>query len=415
LRAAWAALLTLVAMPAAARAEPLLIREPAWNGLSKLAELARAGGMPTGVHAPVRVADLDAKDSLLIVHPTSALPVSELAAFLRRGGRLAVADDFGRGEGLLRTFGMGRSEPDPSIEAASLRGNRGLLLAKRQSEHPLSQDVLAIATNHPAVLFHRALSPVFALGEQRGAVVLSGAVGDGRLVAISDSSVLINNMLQLDDNRRFAENLLRYLRAERGGRLYLADSETRWIGSAGAFDAQDPLRSISDVLARVAVVELPRPVVVALTAMFVVLLVLWTVHALPRRAAYERRAIETPECRAGFAGRVRHAERKRGDYTAPLLMFRDELESQLLHNVGLPARSTRRRELLSALRKQRMSQAEVDATQRLLEELDALQLAAQSPTLRVSRRKFATLADAGRRILASSARRARADAPRLSP
>src|SRR5262249_41011705 len=60
--------------------------------------------------------------------------------------------------------------------------------------------------NHPATL-RSTLPPAYAFAPG-AALVVEGRVGKGSFVAIADPSVLINNMLEIDGNRAFAEGLV---------------------------------------------------------------------------------------------------------------------------------------------------------------------------------------------------------------
>ncbi|MDH5491251.1 MAG: hypothetical protein OEY14_04805, partial [Myxococcales bacterium] len=159
---------------------------------------------------------MERDDSLLIVYPTRALPASGLSEFLGRGGRIALADDYGSGESLLRVYGITR-RPGVRGDPATLRSNPGLPVARAAIQHPLTEGVGTLVTNHPAILEHAELRPIFALEGDADGLLLTGAVGEGRLLALSDPSVLINNMLEFRGNRRFARNLLRYLGGDEAG------------------------------------------------------------------------------------------------------------------------------------------------------------------------------------------------------
>lgn len=390
----------LVVGPSTARAERLSLRNRAWNGLSELFDLSRDATPRVALAERLDVARLGSHDALLIVHPQTALPVSELAMFLRRGGRLAIADDFGTAQSLLHAFGIGRHTVAPSTKAHPLRGNAHLLLAEPRGRHPLSQGIVALATNHAQVLYHPQLAPLFAFDDgSASAMVLSGAVGSGRLVAISDSSVLINHMLVLEDNRLFARNLVRYLMEGREGTLHLVDGDTTFAGAFGARGANDPMRGISDALARVATLALPKVAVVAMTAVLALMLLAAAASVLPRNASYTRRWVRTPACVAGYAGLVHHHSQRRGNFLAPALQLGIELDHRLATLVGI-RHPPQRPELLQQLRTRMPGEAEMTDVRALLATLDRLHARAQRETVRVSQRQFVELVARGRRILA---------------
>jgi hypothetical protein len=398
--------LTLVFVAFRAHAEDLAVGEHGWNGLSKLLELARADG-PVLTPEQIDVEALGASDALLIVHPTSTLPTAELASFLRRGGRLAVADDFGTGRSLFALFGMGVHAPNPD-GLRTLRDNPALPVASPVVGHALADGVDALVTNHPQVLHHPLLAPIFAFGgsagtaSAQGAVVLSGAVGQGRLVAIADASVFINNMLEFRGNRVFAHNLVRFLRGSvPQTRLIIADSQTRWQVGLRKLTTDHPLARLSLALNRVARPHLPPLAVVALSIALAGVLLSAAATSLPKRSAYARRAyLQSEEVPAGMAGRVNHYANADRSLLGPLLVLKRELE----HRMGALARASgqqQRKQVLELLRAQGLAAAALDELSELLRAIDRLEQASLgSPNARVSARLFSDLVASGRRILA---------------
>jgi hypothetical protein len=392
--------LWLVFASSSVRAEELSVRQRGWNGLSKLLELARADG-PVLTPDQIDVEGLGMTDALLIVHPTAPLPNAELANFLRRGGRLAVADDFGTGRGLFAVFGMGLHEP-ATAGLHTLRGNPALPVASPVVGHALADGVDALVTNHPQVLHHRLLAPIFSLSGEQGAVVLSGAVGQGRLIAISDASVFINNMLEFRGNRVFARNLLHFLRGSAAqSRLTIADSDTRWQAGLRKFATDHPLTRLSGALSRVAKPHLPPLAVVALSIALAGLLLSAAATSLPRRSAYARRAyLQSEEVPAGMAGRVSHYATADRNLLGPLLVLKRELEHRMVA-VARIAGQPQRQQVLQTLREQGVGVATVDELAELLRAVDRLEeTALAAPSTKVSARLFSELVTSGRRILA---------------
>src|SRR5690606_38491163 len=163
--------------------------------------------------------------------------------------------DFGAGGSLLDVFQIGRGPPSTE-RALKLRGNAALLVARPVGSHRLTTGVPALVANHPAIVYHRSLEPIFELtaGE---ALVLAGAVGPGRLVVLSDPSVLIDNMLELRGNRTFAENAIDYLDDARGGRLFVVGPRARLAGRFGEPGADRLLHDLRASLEQVAGLRLP--------------------------------------------------------------------------------------------------------------------------------------------------------------
>ena len=386
----------LVFGPVRAKAEDLRFQNQAWNGLSELLEAAAEDG-PVQTPKTIDVTQLSGSEGILVVHPVSSLPAAELAKFMRRGGRVAVADDFGAGSRFFGTFGMTMSQPGPSLPQL-FRKNPALPIASPIIAHALADGVGGMVTNHPQVLQHPSLTPVFGLTGEHGAVVLSGAVGSGRLVAISDASVLINNMLELSGNRAFARNLARYLRgADAHGRLLIADSATEWEPSGRSL--RHPLDELKSTLARLSHPQLPRLAVIVFSTALAGLLLGVAATSLPRSSAYARRAyLQSVECNSGMAGRVSHYAAGDRSLLAPLLSLKRELERRAADSVRASAQ-LQRVDLLRALTAAGHRPQLSEELGRFMAEVDRLQDASAIHAAPVSVRQFSELVATGRRIL----------------
>ncbi|MBX3248881.1 MAG: hypothetical protein KF901_17020 [Myxococcales bacterium] len=337
-------------------------------------------------------------DALLIIHPTRALPRASLASFLRSGGRVAIADDEGESASFLSLYGVERARYGPGPEALLLRGNPGLPLATPHVEHPLTEGVRGVVANHPATLHHADLDPVL-LFEPGSALVLAGAVDEGRLIVIGDSSLFINNMLRFRDNRRFVGNLLRYL-GERGGRVLVVSPETRFEGRHGA--QRDALARLEDWLARAAKADLPPLALRLLTLVLLAILFVFAVSTLPRRSPYSAAELGLePPRGGGYASRVSFFARRADARVHSALVYKYELEEELTQRLGLP-RSPRLKDVLDAAARAGLSTSERDALRQLLVTLDRLRaqvdLPPKPPT--VSPTELARMVDTGERLLA---------------
>jgi hypothetical protein len=367
-----------------------------WNGLAELLAVAAESGIEVRAPARIELSALTARDGLLLVYPVAPPPRSDLTAFMYEGGRLALADDFGQGRALLDGFRIERRAPMVAGDAQRLRGNRNVLIATPRVRHPLASDVLALVTNHPRALHHAALDAIFGFDEQPGALVLAGAVGRGRLVAIGDSSVLINNMLEFSGNRAFARNLVRYL--AQGGRLWIAAAGSELVGTYGDASAADPLADLREGLARLSQVRLPAAAVQASAAAMALLLLFVAASALPRRSSLLRAvSLPTTETLSGFAGRVRFFAREGSDLRAPLLAFKLELERELTDLLRVPSPPSPL-QIEAALSTAGHPEPLVRSVRALLLELSAHALPAPPA---MTPRKFHALVAEGDRILAA--------------
>lgn len=225
-----------------ARATPLDPKGQDWEGLAQLVSIAQAelGTQRVVVTSKADMRVLGRGDALFLVHPQSSLDVDELSAFMHAGGRVVLLDDYGTGDELLERFGI-RRVPMPSRPAQMLRGNPAFAIAEPASTHSAVRDVGRVVTNHATGLDHKALSAVLVVrGEGEPDVLLSvaGAVGQGRLLAVGDSSVVMNSMLRYPGNRQLALALVRYATEDdvwgkREGKLYVMANDFETTGSFG--------------------------------------------------------------------------------------------------------------------------------------------------------------------------------------
>lgn len=234
-----------VAAPVRARAEAFDVGDTSWEGCSELLALARS---ELGAARVVPVATLDweglrAEDGVLVLHPLHALSADDSSAFMKAGGRLAILDDFGRGDETLSRFRIERTAM-PIRPVTALRNRAALAIAEPIVEtiaghssgpHPIVAGVDRIVTNHATALRHPNLSPVLrvrAVGEPDAILAVAGVVGDGRLFAMGDPSAITNQMLRYPGNRAFAVGLVHYLvdvdrEPRAGGRLFIVTNQFR--------------------------------------------------------------------------------------------------------------------------------------------------------------------------------------------
>lgn len=362
-----------------------------WNGTSGLLEVGREQDAEVEVVTRLDLGTLTPADGLLVLYPTEEMPAGELSAFMRAGGRVALADDYGAGDSLLGLFRIGRADPNAdATDVLRLRGNRALLVARPESPHPLGDGVSSLVTNHPRVLFHADLEPIFTLGAGQ-AVVLAGAVGQGRFVAIGDPSIFINNMLQLDGNRRFASNLLLYLRGSGSGRVLVVEPGGRIVGRYGEPGADRPLHDLRALLERAAALALPAPALRILALAVAVILVLLVAGVVPRTSPYQATAMFREELvPGGLWGRVEWYRARSSDLLEPTLVYKLELEAALAARLGIriggpgargdAARRTHAQEMIDAMRARGMTSSEIDDARRLLDELAGLASGATNGT-----------------------------------
>jgi len=108
-------------------AGPFEVNDATWEGGSELYEIAKTELGPERVK-PVATLDwstLKADDAVLVLHPTQPIDAGEASDFMKQGGRLAIVDDFGRGDEILHRFKIERV-PMPLRPVGMLRQNAEL-------------------------------------------------------------------------------------------------------------------------------------------------------------------------------------------------------------------------------------------------------------------------------------------------
>lgn len=359
--------------------------QPRWDGLDTLLRTARDSGTELLARDVLDLGRLDSRDALLIIAPEAALPTGALTTFLREGGRIALLDDFGAGERLLSTYQVTRL-PAPSGDVPALRDDRQLLIAYPASDHPLVEGVDLLLTNGASALHHRELKPVFTFGHTESALVLAGAVGGGRLVAIGDGSLLINQLMILPAHQRFAKNLLGYLKRP-GGRVFLVDAHTHVEGSYGGPSARG-LSQVDGFLKRFSHPDLPPGMLSLLGLGLCAIAGVIVVGGLPRRSPYVRsELLPRASVYAGFGARVTLRERDAPNLIWTLLDYRRELVAELTRRLGLSAPATTA-QIVERARAANLPEASQNALFALLSQLEQLAGAADAqakpPRIRVN-------------------------------
>ncbi|QLH76884.1 DUF4350 domain-containing protein [Halosimplex rubrum] len=206
---------------------------PTWEGTSELRTIADGQGAE-----PVIIQNTTSYDVVnesatvgVILSPESQYTQSEatrIGQFIRSGGTLIIAEDFGdESNQLLSRIGVdarvdGRllrderfHDASPSMpvvsdtqESSYTEGVTQMTLNRGTSVRPNGADVLAYSSNYSYLDENRngELDDSEVL-EQR-AVATVESLGSGEVVLISDPSIFINAMLERDGNRAFARNLM---------------------------------------------------------------------------------------------------------------------------------------------------------------------------------------------------------------
>ena len=238
-------LLVSVFAPAISSSEDFAIYNTGWNGTSGLAvstynlgkfspsfELTKTGTSMEVVQMGLEELDLDPGSSALaIIGPSVDFTASEgtlVGDFVRNGGTLLLADDFGTGNDLLE--GMGAESRISGKLAMDLAFNKKpeFSVCFDLREDPLVKNVSALLLNYPSSIdINPATTKPIAytsvaswldlnndmlqeFGEPRGPFVVMAreTLGAGSIVLLSDPSLLINGMQEYLNNSALSDNIV---------------------------------------------------------------------------------------------------------------------------------------------------------------------------------------------------------------
>ncbi|MCU1280016.1 MAG: hypothetical protein JWM53_3562 [bacterium] len=177
-----------------------------WNGLGRLHDEAVAAGCALSATETLDWSALDARDVVWFVYPRTAVDGGMLRRYLEAGGRAVLADDFGASDAALAALSIRRLRGElRGVDRYD--GNAALPIARQTMSTELSVGISNVVANHPA--FFSTPNPATYSFSPGAALVVEGRLGKGYFVAIADPSVLINNMLDVDDNLAFARALVK--------------------------------------------------------------------------------------------------------------------------------------------------------------------------------------------------------------
>jgi hypothetical protein len=351
--AQWALVAVLLSVLLGARsaaAKPFDLSGHDWEGCADLAQLARA---ELGTHAyptsSVELGDLTPEDALILIHPEQPLDFANLGSFMRAGGRVVLLDDFGRGDGLLRYFGIQRVAL-PIQPAEMLRHNPQLPIAEPAGPHPLTSGVGRVVLNHATGVTNPDLSPILVVrgqGEPDVLVAISGTVLKGRLFVVGDASIVMNSMLRYPGNKALAKNMLAYAASadapdRKPGRVFLLSGAFDLRGGYGNASDRSAgaawLRAIRDFVATVQHEGMPPFVAYFLSVSLGLALVLWTGSRAGKVHSATTPRYSRPIPLAAQGGVAGHAAVVGGDRTSralALLELKSALEEDLTILLGL--------------------------------------------------------------------------------
>jgi hypothetical protein len=348
-----------------AHADPFEVKEGDWEGCSGLFELARSelGDARVVAWSALDWSELKPEDAILLIHPENAISADKLAAFLRAEGRVAVLDDFGAGDKILERFGIERVAP-PEHPLLTLRHNRDLPIAEPVADaigagasgvHATVENVERVVTNHPMGLRNPKLTPVLKIRSVDEPDVLLALAGDfevprrGKLLAMGDPSVLINQMLRYPGNRAFAIGLLHWLAESggqsRGGRVIIITNRFSELGRFAGMDAlknevENRLKDTEQELRRLFHGGLSGVVGMSIAALVAFGIGVWTTTVASR--VYRRRVPSFARAvplvaQGGAAGRAAMLLAPSTPRALAVIELKSALEEAISHELGFPS------------------------------------------------------------------------------
>jgi len=340
------ALLALLLLPRAAEADETdyLPDNPEWNGCAELAHLAAGMQLRLELLEEIDWSHLPAQATLLVLYPTVELNPRDFVSFLSGGGRLLIADDFGRSDPLLGALGIRRLAGRQVTGAPLHNANPNLPIARAgPATHALGEGVTDVISNHPA--FFRSDFPTLVGFSPDQQLLVAGKLGEGRFVALADPSVLINAMLRFEGNATLARNVLHYLRPRlEDDRIFVVTRHFRTRGQPGkgsrapSGGVQKFLADYSKFLGRLNDFAPTQPAFRALGVVsgFLGLVVLGLLLPLPRRELSghwlrPEGRVATPDQRSLFA-----AEQQRQSAAFGAAVLREEIEELLTDVLEAP-------------------------------------------------------------------------------
>ena len=211
-----------------------------WNGTSVFfSNLDRHHSFE--VSDPAQLAAYQENATLLIIAPYRQPTAPEIAAyrsFLNNGNTLVLADDFGTGNAIARGIGSRISISPGNLSSVDrLFADPYSVVVYRTSNETPVRSVTRLVLNRPApleggdtLMATSILSWIDDNGDKKintnellgkFTVMAAEKIGRGRLVVLSDPSIFVNTMQDLDDtwdNTRFISNLI-----ENGGNPLVID------------------------------------------------------------------------------------------------------------------------------------------------------------------------------------------------
>ncbi len=204
-----------------------MMANPFWNGLRDFSDdmdVHQADSLTQSCANPT--------DTVLMEIPYAPYEESALVqieSFVKEGGTLLLADDYGYGNTVLERLGLAvRFSGQPLLDPLLCHKNQWLPRIIDFSDDLDETGIEAVVLNHGTALLDSDEESCIAWSSESSFLDLDGngesgsddrkgplpvaagySIGKGRVLALSDPSVLINSMVNRDDNRAFIDQILK--------------------------------------------------------------------------------------------------------------------------------------------------------------------------------------------------------------
>lgn len=202
-----------------------------WEGTSELRSEADAAGAETIVATDTtQYEETQAEGTVGIILASEeaygADDGAQVADFVRRGGTVVIADDIGTTNQLLQEIGAStRIDGTPLRDERNYHRSPALPVATQTTDHPYVAESDSFTLNHGSALSPNGANVLIQSSEYSyldqnqneefdgneaiapQPVMTIEEVGNGQVIVISDTSALINIMLERPGNRAFVQQL----------------------------------------------------------------------------------------------------------------------------------------------------------------------------------------------------------------
>ncbi len=206
--------------------QDFMMTNPFWNGLRDFSndmEIHQEDSLAEACSIPA--------DTILIEVPYAPYQDSDLIqldTFIKEGGTLLLADDFGYGNTVLDHLGLEtRFSGQPLLDPLLCYKNQWLPRITDFSDDFHEAGITALVLNHGTALLDVSEESCIAWSSESSfldldrngksgsndingplAVAARYSIGKGTVLGLSDPSILINSMADRDDNRAFIDHIL---------------------------------------------------------------------------------------------------------------------------------------------------------------------------------------------------------------